>query len=102
MFRACLIVALLGGTGCGPIEYITTVTLQARRAVALAERARAPELAPYEYTLAVENLMKARELGSASRWQDSLTCGLNAVKFGREAEGLALQKAARPREGRRE
>ena len=91
-------VSVLVLAGCGPIQYVSTVTLQASRAVKNAEEARAAELAPYEYTIAAESLHKARELAGFSRWQEALKFGNDAIKFGKDAEGLAHEKAMRPDE----
>lgn len=83
-------------SGCGPIEYISTVTMQAQKAVKQAKNAQAAELAPYEYTLAVETMMKARELAGYARFQEAVHYGKESVKYGREAEGLALSKGSGP------
>src|SRR4051812_32651997 len=97
MFRVFLLMILVGA-GCGPIEYVTTVTFQASRAVAQAKQARAESLAPYEYTIAVESLHKSRELAGHARWQDALVFGKNALDYGRKAESLAEEKRVRPDE----
>jgi hypothetical protein len=101
MFRVFgLLIGCAGATllasGCGPIEYITTVTMQAQKAVKQAKQAQAAELAPYEYTLAVETMMKARELAGYARFQEAVHYGKESVKYGREAEGLALTHGAGP------
>jgi len=88
----------LVGAGCGPIEYVTTVTFQASKAVAQAKQARAETLAPYEYTIAVESLHKSRELAGHARWQDALVFGRSALDFGRKAETIAAEKRTRPDE----
>lgn len=94
MFRVfCLLIVC---AGCGPIEYITTVTMQAQKAVKQAKNAQAAELAPYEYTLAVETMMKARELAGYARFQEAVHYGKESVKYGREAEGIALSKGSGP------
>jgi hypothetical protein len=97
MFRVfCLLIACAPAIACGPIEYITTVTMQAQKAVKQAKNAQAETLAPYEYTLAVETMMKARELAGYARFQEAVHYGKESVKYGREAEGLALSKGAAP------
>jgi hypothetical protein len=85
-------------TSCGPIEYISTVTMQASRAVTQAKSSRAPELAPYEYTLAVEELHKARELAGHARWQQAIQFGRAALTDARKAQELAAEKGTRPSE----
>src|SRR4051794_40066215 len=96
------ICVLLLAAGCGPVQYVSQVTLQATRAVRNARDARAPELAPYEYTFAAESLHKARELAGQSRWQESLRFGRDALKYGHDAETLAREKSLKPAEQKRE
>src|SRR5262245_16738520 len=60
-------VALL--VGCGPIEYIGQVTRRASTEVEAARVAGADKYAPYEYTLAIEYLHKAREEAGYSDYQ---------------------------------
>lgn len=76
-------------TACGPVEYITNVTLRAAKDVDAAKRAKADQLAPYEYTLAEEYLHKARE-------EEGYADHQAAVKFGKLASrwALAAQKLA--------
>ena len=93
--RAVALLVLLT-TGCGPIEYITVVTFEASKAVQEAKASRAPELAPYEYTAAVEYLHKAREVGGYARYQEAARFGGKARDFGREATRLARIRTAPP------
>jgi len=96
MLRGSLLLALVAmGSACGPIEYITTITFQAQKAIDQAKAANAPEYAPYEWTLAEEHLMKARELGGYARFQEAVDYGKTAIKYGREAESVALEKDKR-------
>jgi hypothetical protein len=95
MKRLLLALAL---SGCGPVEYISTVTMQASRMVASAKSARAPELAPYEWTMAVEELHKARELAGHARWQQAIQFGKAALDDARKAHQLAAEKTAHPSE----
>jgi hypothetical protein len=96
MMRLVVVAALLGG--CGPIEYISTVTLQAHDAVARARRYHAHELAPYEYTLAVEELHKAKELAGHARWQQAIKFGRSSLENARKAEQMSEEKGAKPSE----
>lgn len=96
MLRVLLVFASLTALGCGPVEYVATVTMQASHAVAQAKRAQAERLAPYEYTIAVESLHEARELAGHSRWQQSVAFGKTAIEYGDKAESLALEKGLRP------
>jgi hypothetical protein len=89
---------LLLGASCGPIEYITVVTFEASRSVNEASASRANELAPYEYTAAVEYLHKAREVGGYARYHQAIEFGKKARDFGAKATKIAREKAARPAE----
>jgi hypothetical protein len=80
------------------MEYVSRVTLQAQHAVNGARGAQAEQLAPYEYTIAVESLHKARELAGHSRWQEALKIGNDAIKYGKDAEVLARAKGGHERE----
>jgi hypothetical protein len=101
---ALILVILVGGVsvGCGPIEYIAIITFDASRSVAAAKGAKAEQLAPYEYTAAVEYLHKARELGGYARYQQSVKFGRLARDFAHQAFDIAKGKKQKPREERRE
>src|SRR5438128_12549041 len=70
--------AALSASGCGPIEYIATVPLDAAGALKQAQAVNADKWAPYEITAAQEYLHKSRELAGYARFQSS-------VEFGRKA-----------------
>jgi Domain of unknown function (DUF4398) len=91
---ALLTLTLVCG-GCGPIEYISMVTFQASKAVQEARSSRAPELAPYEYTAAVEYLHRAREVGGYARYHDAIEFGKKARDFGYEAVKLSRERGAK-------
>ncbi len=97
MFRV-LVLTLLVSAGCGPVQYVTIVTFQAQKAVNTARHAQAEQLAPYEYTLAVENLHKARELAGHARWQDAIRFGKDALEQGNKAATLSEEKRGKPEE----
>jgi hypothetical protein len=86
----------LGVSGCGPIEYIAIITFDASRSVAAAKGAKAAELAPYEYTAAVEYLHKARELGGFARYQQSVKFGRLSRDFAHKAFDIAKGKKHGP------
>jgi hypothetical protein len=90
--RPIAALAVLALSACGPVEYISHITFQAQRAVDQARNANAEQLAPYEWTLAVEHLYKARELGGYARFQEAVAYGKTAVQYGRQAESIALGK----------
>jgi hypothetical protein len=93
MRRALAILVLATAAGCGPIEYITIVTFDASRAVNEAKAAKAGDLAPYEYTAAVEYLHKARDLGGYARYHEAIEFGKKARDFGLEAVKLSRERA---------
>ena len=87
-----LALVMLVTAGCGPIEYISTVTFDASKAVQEAKASRAPELAPYEYTAAVEYLHKAREVGGYARYHEAIEWGKKARDLGHEAVKLSRER----------
>jgi hypothetical protein len=89
---------MLLGTGCGPIEYITVVTFEASKSVSEARAVRGNELAPYEYTAAVEYLHKAREVGGYARYHQAIEFGKKARDFGAQATKIAREKATQEHE----
>jgi hypothetical protein len=93
-----LLCGVLFSVGCGPIEYVTTVTFQASKAVNAAKRAGAPDRAVYEWTLSTEYLHKARELAGFARYQEAIGFGRDSLKWARKAEVIALEKGSRPDE----
>jgi hypothetical protein len=100
--RMVALLMLVAATGCGPIEYISVVTFQASKAVQEAKASRAPELAPYEYTAAVEYLHQAREVGGYARYHDAIEFGKKARDFGNEAVKLSRERGTRPMESKAE
>ncbi|MDB4970523.1 MAG: hypothetical protein JWN44_6212 [Myxococcales bacterium] len=93
--RSVALLMVLVATGCGPIEYISMVTFQASKVVQEARSSRAPELAPYEYTSAVEYLHKAREVGGYARYEEAIEFGKKARDFGFEAIKLSRERGAK-------
>jgi hypothetical protein len=92
MMRMIALLLLVGAAGCGPIEYISVVTFDASKAVQEAKASRAAELAPYEYTAAVEYLHKAREVGGYARYHVAIEFGKKARDFGHEAVKLSRER----------
>jgi hypothetical protein len=90
---------VVGGvaSGCGPIEY-SAVILGAHEAIAEAEVAGAEEMAPYEYTYAVEHLRKAREEVGQADYQGAVDMARLAREYARKAREIAVQH--RREEGR--
>jgi hypothetical protein len=88
----CVAVVAAGLLGCGPIEYLHTVALNANRAVAHAKAAGGEKLAPYEYWSAVEYLQMARDTGSYADYQLSNRYGEKAEKMASEASAIAAKK----------
>ncbi|MFH0902982.1 MAG: DUF4398 domain-containing protein [Pseudomonadota bacterium] len=87
-----LLAAALGA--CGPVEYVNQVTRRARYEVGAAKAAVAERYAPYEYTMAVEYLRKAREEAGASDYQAAIRFGKVAEQMARKATETALAKAS--------
>ncbi len=95
MTRALALAMVVSASGCGPIEYISMVTFQASKAVQEAKASRASELAPYEYTAAVEYLHKAREVGGYARYHEAIEWGQKARDFGYQAVKLSRERGVK-------
>ena len=92
MLTAGLVSGLAGLAACGPIAYVSDVTVNADNAVEAARAAQADKLAPYWWTRAKEYLHKARENAARADFQ-------GANRFGRlahEAAEKALEEAKAP------
>ena len=92
MTPRCLLLALL--TGCGPVQYIATVTRDASAEIAAAKAANADKYAPYEWTAANEYLHKAREEEGYADHQAAVHFGHMAVDLAKQARQIALAQAA--------
>lgn len=80
--------------GCiGPVDYLATTALKARRAVAEARTANAEKLAPYEYWSAVIYLRMSREKAGHADFEDSWKYGRKSAEMGSLAKKLASEKA---------
>lgn len=101
-YAAWFLFLALGAGACGPIEYINQVTRQASSRVDAAREARADQLAPYEFTLAVEYLRKAREEASYADFQAANRFGRIAAEAAEKAVELAVARAADPDRAARE
>jgi len=99
---AALSMMVLGLVACGPIEYVNQVTRRASTEVDAARSARADQLAPYEYTLAVEYLHKAREEAAAADYQAANRFGRKSAAAAAHARELAKARAADPARAERE
>jgi len=84
--------------GCGPVQYLGTVTQTASSAVAAARSANAEKYAPYEYTSAVEYLHKAREEEGYADHEAAVKFGRLATQFASKAKEIAIAKAGAPPE----
>jgi hypothetical protein len=93
LLGACLSFAMLsaGVSGCGPVWY-TAEIISAESIVSEAEHADAATLSAYEYYLAREYLVKAREQASEASYED-------AVHYAQEAHaaGALARDQARAR-----
>lgn len=88
-----LIVVALSG-GCGPIEYVNTVTRSASNAVSSAKAANAEKLSPYWWTRATEYLHQARVLAAHSDFQAANRFGRRATEAANKAREEALAGGA--------
>jgi len=84
----------LGAVGCGPLQYISTVPMDASGAVAEARHLDADKCAPYEITAATEYLHQSRVLAGYARFHSSVEFGRRAAKLAREAQSLCHEKTA--------
>ena len=92
LLLVCLLVFAGAGIGCGPIEYLTSTTSRASKAVAAAKAVEADRLAPYEYYGAVEYLHKAREEAGYANFQVAVEFGRQAATLAQKARELAARK----------
>jgi hypothetical protein len=92
-------VLVLAAAGCGPVQYISTVTKTAASEVAGARSANAEKYAPYEYTAAVEYLHKAREEEGYADHQAAVRFGRLAAEHAAKAKKIAIESAGRPPAG---
>ncbi len=93
-----MMVSALVVCGCGPIEYIANVPMEASGLVAEAKHVKAEKYAPYEITAATEYLHKSRELGGYARFHSSVQFAQKATKLAQQAKQLSADRAAMPEE----
>jgi hypothetical protein len=84
--------------GCGPVQYLTTVSQSASAEVAAAKSANAEKYAPFEYTAAVAYLHKAREEEGYADHQAAVKFGRLARDHAIKARKIAIDKAGLPDE----
>jgi len=115
-FLLFLSVLVLSSEACGPIEFISQVTVRAERAVNDAKLMHARRWAPYEYWGAVAYLEQAKYRAGYGDFQTSYRYGKKAEKMATEAARLTKirvdedrdvnraksRSRARPRSGRRD
>jgi hypothetical protein len=85
-----------GATGCGSVLYVNQVTRKASTSVEAAKAAEADVYAPYQYTLAVHYLRKAREEAAAADFQAANRFGRLSYQAAETARELAVERAANP------
>lgn len=90
LLGACLAFGLLaaGASGCGPVWY-TAEIISAESIVSEAEHADAADRSPYEYYLAREYLVKAREQASEASYEDAVHYAQEAHRAGALARDQA-------------
>ncbi len=91
----CTIIMTAALISCGPIDYIFTVGIEARRSVANAKAADAANLSPYEYWSAVEYLYMAKEKAAYAEYEIANAYGKKANEMARDALRLSRQKMYR-------
>ena len=89
----CAAVVLLALQGCGPIQYVSTVTRGASSSVEAAKAVNADKYAPYYYTLAVEYFHRAKHEAAHSDYQAANRFGRKATAAADKARAIAIQRA---------
>lgn len=79
-------------SGCGPVTYLSRVTFGATGDVAEARIVNGEQMAPYEYTAAVEYLRRAKELAGYSRYHDANNFAALAQKDAKAAKKVAQRR----------
>ena len=79
-------------TGCGPVTYVSRVTFGASGDVAEARTVNGEQMAPYEYTSAVEHLRRAKELAGYARFHDANNFAAHAQKDAKDARKVAQRR----------
>lgn len=79
-------------TGCGPVTYVSRVTFGASGDVAEARTVNGEQMAPYEYTSAVEYLRRAKELAGYARFHDANNFAAHAQKDAKDARKVAQRR----------
>src|SRR5688500_11730972 len=91
-----MVLLIAAASGCGPIEYVNTVTRGADSAVDEARSANAAKWSPYWWTRAVEYLRQARVEAAAADFQAANRFGRLAEEAAVKAREEALRAAADP------
>ena len=74
--------------GCGPIQFVSQVTIRAEKAVAEAKLQQAAKYAPYEYYGAEAYLEQAKHRAGFGDFQTSYRYGQKSEKMAKEAVRL--------------
>ncbi len=89
----CATGVVLALQGCGPIQYVDTVTRKASSSVEAAKAVNADKYAPYYYTLAVEYLHRAKHEAAHSDYQAANRFGRKSREAGDMAKKVAIERA---------
>jgi len=92
LLGAAVVVLVLHG--CGPIQYVDTVTRKASSSVEAAKAVNADKYAPYFYTLAVEYFHRAKHEAAHSDYQAANRFGRKSREAADMARKVAVQRAA--------
>ncbi len=90
---AVLAIAL---AGCGPIQFVSQVTIRAEKSVAEAKLQQADKYAPYEYYGAAAFLEQAKHRAAFGDFQTSYRYGKKSEKMAKKA--VTLTKTRREEE----
>ncbi len=101
MLVAALVAQVALGA-CGPIEYVSHVSMGASNAVESARTADAAKWSPYWWTRAIEYLHKAREEAAYAHFEASNHFGRLSEEAADKAREEALRRAADPDAAARE
>lgn len=93
---AVIVISAIAMTGCGPIEYVSHVTMGASDKVEAARAADAAKWSPYWWTRAVEYLHEARAQAAYAHFEAANHFGHLSEDAADKAREEALRRAADP------
>jgi len=97
IFRVCGLLVAAGLVACGPIQFVSQVTIRAEKAVSTAKLQKAHLYAKYEYYGAESYLEQAKYRAGFGDFQTAYRYGVKAEKMAKKA--VKLTKLRREEEG---